>query len=73
MSKKVQKKIEQEIVNILAKNKTGLSAKQLSAELSIRKKNYHLFQKALNSLIYTRQIFKIRGSKKYSIFEFIPV
>ena len=65
MSKKAQKKIEQEIVNIIAKNKTGLSAKQLSAELSIRKKNYHLFQKALNSLIFTRQIFAMDKKKRW--------
>jgi ribonuclease R len=67
MPSKAQKKIEQEIVSILAKDKNGLSAKQLSAELFIRKKNYHLFQKALNSLIYTHQIFKIKGSKKYRV------
>ena len=67
MSIKAQKKIEQEIINILVKNKTEFSAKQLSAELSIRKKNYHIFQKALNSLINTRQIFKIKGSKKYRV------
>ena len=67
MPPKAQKKVEQEIISALAGDKAGLSAKDLSTHLRIRKKNYHIFRKALNYLISSHQIVKMKGSKKYRI------
>ncbi len=67
MPLKAQKKIEQEILHILTREKAELSAKQLSENLNIKKKNYHLFRSALNLLISSRQISKVKGTKKFRI------
>ncbi len=67
MPSKPQKKIEQEILNALAPKDAKRSAKDLSEQLKIRKKTYHLFRNALNYLISSRQITKIKGTKKYQL------
>ena len=65
MPPKAQKLIEKDILSILSESPDGLTSKELTARLNIRKKNYHLFRKALNYLNKSAQVSKYRGTNKY--------
>jgi len=60
-----KKKIQKKILSILKKNKSGLSAKDLSKNLAITHHDYHFFRKALIFLKSSGQISKSKGNKKY--------
>jgi len=66
MNKKNKKKYENEILNILQNNKSGLTSSSLSKLLQIHKADYHSFRAAIERLKNKKEFDAIKIQKGFS-------
>ncbi len=67
MSRKNKNVFENKILNVLQKNKDGLSSKSLSNLIQVHKSDYHKFRNALEKLKKQKRIQLAKGTKIFTI------